>query len=401
MKLITLTPIHIGNGETLKPLSYVMDKNYIYVLDMDKFFNILSENQREQYLKWIDPILNRIAELDEKIVVTDDRNQKRNLRKLKREEEAKLSIDWFIKNRLGQNPINIAKKCLAYQIPYSIQPRRDGFKTHIKDIQNRAYIPGSEIKGAIRTSLLYEMLQEKENYKIFKNLLKDFSSIFKSGASTEKKLEKLRKIANAQEEILLRGKKKDAKFDLLKFIKITDSNSIEPQRLKIEATQMLGTNRYTRTWIETIIPKTEFNFDLSIQKRNFLDELGLKEKENWLSINKFLKNCYYRSKEILEQDEKYFSHNKTILRLIHKLKEQNQPTSPLLRLGAGQGFLGTTVDLVILKNDPQLYEVIREGVSFQRRWRTQKNNFPKTRRVINDPYNNPLNILGWVKILPD
>jgi len=217
----------------------------------------------------------------------------------------------------------------------------------------------------------------------------------------KKKLEKLRKIANAQEEILLRGKKKDAKFDLLKFIKITDSNSIEPQRLKIEATQMLGTNRYTRTWIETIIPKTEFNFDLSIQKRNFLDELGLKEKENWLSINKFLKNCYYRSKEILEQDEKYFSHNKTILRLIHKLKEQNQPTSPLLRLGAGQGFLGTTVDLVILKNDPQLYEVIREGVSFQRRWRTQKNNFPKTRRVINDPYNNPLNILGWVKILPD
>jgi len=408
MKLITLTPIHIGSGESLKPLSYITDRNLLYVLDMDKFFAVLSEAQREIYLQWMDPILNRLAQLDERIAqARADRNQKRRLQSQRREEEKKLSVRWFIENRLGQNPISFAKKCLAYQISYFITPGRDGFKTHIKDTQNQAYIPGSEIKGAIRTSLLYTMLQNGQNYKILKDSLTDFKSVLRSGKSPKKKIEKLKKLANAQDENglerkLLRGSKRDAKFDFLKFIRISDSSSIESQKLKIETTQMLRTDRYTKTWVETIVPNTQLYFDFSTQEKAFLDKLGLNGMKNWLSVPKLLEACHHRSKEILEEEERHFSDERNILDLIRRLKKENQPTSPLLRLGAGQGFLGTTIDLKVLKEDPQLYdEAIREGVSFQRRWRTQKGNFPKTRRVIVDSYNNPSAILGWIKLLPD
>ena len=67
MKITVLTPIHIGSGETLKPLSYVMDKNSLDVLNMDKFFSILSNTQREAYLGWIEPVLDKIADIDSQL----------------------------------------------------------------------------------------------------------------------------------------------------------------------------------------------------------------------------------------------------------------------------------------------------------------------------------------------
>ena len=70
MKLLlkTLTPVHIGNGETLKPLSYVIDRSFIYAINMEEFFKKLEAIQKKDvYLKWIEPILYQLFELDSKI----------------------------------------------------------------------------------------------------------------------------------------------------------------------------------------------------------------------------------------------------------------------------------------------------------------------------------------------
>jgi len=85
--------------------------------------------------------------------------------------------------------------------------------------------------------------------------------------------------------------------------------------------------------------------------------------------------------------------------MINRLKEQNKKDSPLIRMGAGQGFLGITIDLIMKKKEDQAYEVIREGVSFQRRWRTQRGNFPKTRRVVIDKNGKENALMGWAKII--
>lgn len=408
MKLITLTPIHIGSGETLKSLSYITDKNSLYVLNIDKFFALLSEDQRKKYLQWIDPIIDNLARLDEKInQAKNNWNLKRQLQNQRRELESRLSIGWFIKERLQQNPVNFAKGCLAYQIIFSSPPGRVGFKTHLKDPNNRVYIPGTEIKGAIRTSLLYSLLKDRENYEILRKSLKDFSSFFKGGASPREKIKRLTKIADAQSENglerkFLRGKEKDAKYDLLKLINISDTSSVSLTQLQISTIRVVGTPRNIKIWAETINPYTEFHFTLKVHKKIFLNKLGLGRLKDWLSISKLFEACYFRSKEMLEEEEKYFVGEKNILETISKLKKENHPNAPLLRLGWGQGFLGTTIGLKVKQNDPDLYdEAIREGVSFARRWRTQRANFPKTRRVIIDGIGNAISLLGWVKLVED
>ncbi len=404
MKLLTMTPIHVGSGETLNSLSYITHRNSLYVLDMDKFFAILSEVQREAYLQWMEPILNRMAELDGKIDQAKDNRERTQLKNQKRELGKQLSIDWFIENRLRQNPIDFLKKCLAYQLPFMFPPGRDGFRTLIKDGQNKVYIPGTEIKGTIRTSLLYSLLKDKTNYEILRESLNDFRSFFRSGASPKEKIKKLARIADAQfenglERKLLRGREKDAKYDFLKLVNISDTNPVPLTHLQINTITVLGSTRNIRIWEETINPQMEFQFNFSVQERAFLDELKLQRLKDCLSVPKILEACYYRSKEILEEEKRYFGGEKYILELINNLQNENQAISPLLRLGAGQGFLGATIGLKVKQNDPELYnDAIREGVSFLRKWRTQRENFPKTRRVVIDGQGKAINLLGWVKL---
>lgn len=332
---------------------------------MDKFFTLLSEVQREAYLQWMESIFNRIAELDEKIdQAKDNWELKRQLQNQKLEAERQLSISWFIENRLQQNPINFSKRCLAYQISFSLPPRREGFRTfrtHIKDAQNKVYIPGTEIKGAIRTSLLYSLLEDNKNYEILKGALTNFRSFFESGASPREKIERLAKIADAQSEDglerkLLRGKEKDAKYDLFRLISISDTDTVSSDRLQISTILVAGLTRNIRVWAETLNPQTEFNFSFGIQEKAFLDKLGLEKLKDHLSLSKIFEACYWRSKEILEEEERYFSGERNILRVINELKRENQPIAPLLRLGWGQGFLGTTIGLKVKINDPDLYD---------------------------------------------
>jgi CRISPR type III-A-associated RAMP protein Csm5 len=292
----------------------------------------------------------------------------------------------FIQNRLSQNPIDFAKKFIDYKISYSSLPGREGFRLHIKNADKKPYIPATEIKGAIRTSLLYTMLSDKTYYEILKK-------------SLEKK--ELNTIASEIQRKFFRGKENDAKYDLFKFIKISDTNSISTNHLKIVNVAVLGSSRNIKIWLETINPKNEFDFSLVIHENKYLEELGLEILKGYLSIDKLLYACYHRSKEILEEEERFFTGHNKILDVINKLKKANLPDSPLLRLGAGQGFLGTTIGLKVKKNDPSLYdEVLRAGISSLRRWKTQRNNFPKTRRVLIDDKGLAIDILGWVKLIP-
>ena len=101
LKIKTMTPVFIGNSETLKPLSYVVDRNFIKVIDQDKFFDTLTQDEKRQYFNWIDPILSEIASQKEKVKLADgDYDQQRQYRREQRKFETKLSIEDFITNVL-------------------------------------------------------------------------------------------------------------------------------------------------------------------------------------------------------------------------------------------------------------------------------------------------------------
>ena len=83
LQIKTLTPIHIGNGETLKPLSYVSDRSFVYVLNMDNFFESLTGIQKQKYLTWLEPILYSLSEITDKMVKARDNPElKRDLNRV-------------------------------------------------------------------------------------------------------------------------------------------------------------------------------------------------------------------------------------------------------------------------------------------------------------------------------
>jgi len=408
IKLKIVTPVFVGSGDSVKPLSYVLDGNKIHVLKENKFFISLSPQERDRYLTWIEPLIERLGQLDEQIDrARGNFERRRQLQRERREVESELSLRYFLSNQLRVNPVRFIQErgSEAYYVQCNTPPERDGFHFHLKNTAFRPYLPGTELKGALRTALLYALVSDQENYAYFWDRLDEFRRFFTSGASPRQRIWQLTKIADSLEAQLLRGKprgetKNDAKFDFFRFLNVSDSNFLSPNNLRVELTQMQGTNRYTKTWVETLAAGCEVSVQLVIGDPTFiLQELGLERLRKWLSLPKLLEACYRRAQEALAEEAAYFANEPKLRALIASLEEQNSPQAPLLRLGQGQGFLSITVDLPVKQRDPRLFdEAIREGVSFQRGFRTQRGNFPKTRRVITNREGTPLSLLGWIKI---
>lgn len=309
LRLQTLSPLHIGNGETLKPLSYVKDKSFIYVLNTEAFFREIAKIQkRNAYLNWLEPIINGILETKNKIANAKDNFElKRALNITRRDFENQLSVDGFIKNLINKNPVEFAKSCTQYKIPFSSPPQTEGFKMAVKGGNGRAYVPGTEIKGSIRTSLLYYLLQEDCNYKILKDETLNLRAIFKQGILPKERIRAFRKGSEKIERALFRGLEDNANHDFFRFVSISDSTHLSRDKLRIETTKMLGTTRFTKVFIETINPLSELEFDLCLDYKELsFENLGLKGLKEYQDKDKILYACYVHSKDILDKESKYF-----------------------------------------------------------------------------------------------
>lgn len=405
-----MTPLFIWDGDTIGPLSFVLDGDLVHVLDSDRFIRAFSPQGQEVYLSWIEPVLDRLARLDALLEQAgQDRDRRRQLNQEKRKASSELSVERFLRHRLKLNPITFVKGagCIAYSVRWAVRPGDDGFRSFIKGAGFRPYVPGTELKGALRTALLYALLETDDNYGVLRDNLVRFRKVFQSGASPKEKNKQLSQIAGQVEGATLRGSKNDAKYDLLKLLHLSDGELLTADVLRVRALESVGTNRFTRTLAEAIEPHTPFSFRLSLAATEeihwALQQLGLDElAEANLSVERLFEATCQRSAAILKADAAYFRDQPAIQQEIRRLQAENDPRSPLLRLGTGQGFLSATVGLRVRDRDPELYDrAIREGVSFQRRWRTQPGNFPKTRRVVSDGLGNPITLPGWIKLKCD
>ena len=364
------SPLFIGDGDTLTPLSYIREGNKLHIINMERFLLSLSEEERQDYIQWIEPILER---------------------KL----ASRPSLADFIRERLGKEPTLFIRKLdsISYSLSWEQPPAVDNIHTFIKGADASPFIPGTELKGALRTSLIYTLLKE-DYYKNLQPRLKSFGQHLRCGEKS-KEFGKLGK----EVESILRGKKKDdPKFDLLKFMQLGDA-PLPRESLHLYNLESIGTRRFTRMVAEGIREGTKTQVRLVlVQDELSLKNLGLEKLSANLSRDRIINSLYLRSKEILSDAAQYFKDHPRMQTHIRELEKANEPSSPLLRLGRGQGFLSTTVNLVVKQRDEELYEYVREGFSLMRRQRTTPGKFPKTRRVVSDGEGNPLALPGWVKV---
>lgn len=410
-KLKVLSPVHIGCGEQYNAISYLLDRrnrpNKIYVLDGQAIFNSLNDGQKDKFVRWLE------AERDPNLFkflqdVLEDRNFLLHGRIIAK---ALYSIPCFIGNEFLRDINAFIKQML------------------------KPYVPGTEIKGAIRTAILYCIIQDDRNIQKWleeelKNMLKepiefsneqiiarceDYINDVKNQRRPDfrkknKLSEKIKKIESLLQNKILNSyiEKFDAKYDILKFLQIGDSELISTDKLAVSYVEPFNISNRFKIFYEFLCPDTElmltsFKLEDEISKKVKTEKMNLSEdKKNIISsINTILQNCKIFSDDLLEEEISYYSdHGKAnIVNHLKKIKEQNTINSPVLRIGKDEGYLSLTVGLAVKKINPDIYENVLIHTTKNKSYDSNHGGlFPKSRKIV--CWDKQELTSGWVKLIP-
>lgn len=379
--LEVLTPVHVGSGDTVNALGYLRAGDTLHVVDPDRWSRWLEQQgQAERFVQWMDRALQ-----------TADRRQ-----------QERASLTGFVSTMLRlADTAGIARAVAHYPLRMEECNEPDplrGFKTHIRDARHRAYLPGSSLKGAIRTALIEELLLEDDQLE--QTLVQPLQRVQPSGDRRALRRE-LRTVWQDMEQALLRGGQKKANFDLLRFILLSDSEPFAHEQVSLRKVRSEGTNSPTDTWLECLRPGARTTFTLSLLPDAPLDKLGLSEElREYLVCETLLEVLYERAERRLEREAQY-SYPASVQKVLSELQARNRPDAPLLCVGWGQGYLGTTVMGLVRDELAQEYARLigkmRPALPRQGQG-VQPERFPKTRRAVRNRREEAVSVLGWVQL---
>lgn len=296
IKVKTLSPVFVGSGEKIKKKEYIFHKfeNKVLIPDLSRMYNGLKslgkDKKFETYL------------LDEYI-----------------------DLYFWLKNN------NIDKKQYLKWIKYTLDSGDAVFEnkgqkeihTFIKDSYNMPYIPGSSLKGAIRTALISENIIKNNNkFSNIKGKIERDIGFFRKRTSF------LKDDINDVESIVLNkldriNTKSNAVNDIMSTVKISDSKPLKLSDLtlcqKIDIS-LDGNQNELNVLRECLKPQTSIEFDLTIDSKLY----SFDAKKIIDSINIFFQNYYECFITPFKRGKKY---------------EENS-----FYLGGGVGFASKTID---------------------------------------------------------
>jgi CRISPR-associated protein Csm5 len=380
--LKTLTPVSVGSGGLLSPLTdYVKDDNYFYIIDQKLFEQKLSEKPAE-----INYLMDAI---------------KRNMNSSNT--SSGFILGDYIINRLKLNLSDVSYVKTPITSSQKKLLKSDKYKLHIKQCVKNAgkpYVPGSTLKGAFITALLYDHLKNKP--ALLDALLVEIKSAINDPNPKSAK-RNIAKIAdNFVNKILTIDKLK-----LSSGLKISDTNYIDIE----DSLLVVLSERYNMFFNKSQVPLLleavhnsqnsesdcfEFNGSITLNGKFEESLFSVLNDGNISALVRILNN--YASdliemeiKTISEIDEMDEDVKETYLETLESILTRTKSDKrAIVRIGAGKGFYFNTVSALIHKRDPKLFENMLK-VLFDK---YKKGHFPKTRQlIIND--NVPL---GWCRI---
>jgi CRISPR type III-A-associated RAMP protein Csm5 len=329
-----------------------------------------------------------------------NRALRQQLGRQRREAESNLSLKKFLQETLQMSqPAQWLRsvQALRYEVAAVTPPNRyEGFTLCLKTPDHRPYIPGSELKGAIRTAVLAKMLNDDVN--LLRQLAQNLRPSMTKG--------QMNALWQGNEWLLLRRNQndRDAHNDLFRGIAISDSEPLPTDALRIYAAKRLNMSRDVTVFVEAIAPNSETEVTLSVAcPDRWLQAIGLTDKAGWLDWAKLAHALYEHSNAILDFIAKKFPAREfpQVQAKAQKLKEQNKPDEPLVCLGWGQGFLSITMTEPLRQKFPTAYETLRQAMAqaIRQYERTKQNNFPKTIWAALDANSQPSDLFGWVQLI--
>lgn len=368
IKIETLTAVHIGSGETLQygtdfVTGETEDGDVLSIIEPRKVLDLIGVDNVQQWVKAIE-----------------------------RKEPTSQVVKRYVPNAKLEDYSN------RIILEWSDVRDTDTLKEQIHNGQGRPYIPGSSIKGAIRTSILASLadtIQSKEN-KIDKSG-KDFKGFFKQKADA-KRIESELFGATPNNDIFRFLQVGDAYFGELREVAIRMVNINER-----ECHSFWDTSK--PQLIEAISPEddSEFQLKLNISGYNFsrgkvnqLPSCMSSEAELFRTINTHTQKLlceeleYWEEREDKDESDKvtiYLEKVNDILSIARACKDGKEC---ILRIGHGSGWCFITGAWAkSLKN----FDSLVVPVSRPKNSNYEQYDFPKTRRVDDE-----CELLGFVKL---
>lgn len=236
-------------------------------------------------------------------------------------------------------------------------------RRHIHTI-NGLYIPGSSIKGSIRTAVLWSMVNENRG-------LLNFAISLMEKATKRKRITRdvLKKLDDNLENRVFREGESKATKDFMKGLIVGDCGFFTGAVYQIH---VLGTNISVAA--ECIEPNQMNEFELKFK--------GVDEE----LIRESCRNFYRR---VAEVELEYGYPDEKTRRFFKSVMGKAFP----LRVGFGSGWYSTTIG-TLLREHPKFEHLRRKlGLGKNPRSRKLSRNFPATRRVTADSYP-----LGWMEV---
>jgi CRISPR-associated protein Csm5 len=313
MKLLleTLTPVHIGSGESIEPYEYVISDKF-YRINLGKFISSLDVKDRDTFLK---------LSSSDMIQTRKFIKEKANLPSVT---EYSMNVDSEVRE-IYENKMDDPNNQLSIQI-------------FIKT-SSRPFIPGSSVKGAIRTALLFSMADKpiKDTHDIEKNVFKfenpkdDPFRVLKISDSLPVNLS----------DMIVYTVKTYAKKD--KF-------AASGYNILIEGTNSDYTDKTVRI-------SHDINIDRELNKQNKFD----------INIDKITSSCNEFYQNVIQSELNFYNSSKTsyaydryeMLEEISSHLEKEK--SFILRLGWGSGYDSVTINLAKKIPDPKISRRLIHG----------------------------------------
>jgi CRISPR/Cas system CSM-associated protein Csm5 (group 7 of RAMP superfamily) len=350
IKIDVITPVHIGAGAEKK---WIKDIDYFFDQGKIKIFDIISllKDKDDDYLSKV--------------------------------------VEAISERKLFSDTTLISKNQIKPFIEYKYNREPDEIFTHIRNGLGKIYIPGSSLKGAIRSALLgYLYFKDQNIRKIgrnpkiddvifgnFKNSVMRFIQVTDAEFSNNStslfntKIYSLGKSSNNKFEGQWKHDRENEKGDRKKFSTNGFVNTYECLNIgAISASRIVIT--------ENIIKLLD-----SENKPKNTDEIII--RNNTKPVKEILKMINEQTKNYLEKEIKYFEYHEgdkseiIIEELTNLLNETNKckDNACILHLGSGSGFHGIT-------GDWQFENHIINGIRNGGRGQINGRDAAKTRRLI-------------------
>ena len=363
LRITTVTPVTIGSGVELSPYAdYIIDKGQVCFIDKGRMVQRIMQKGDSYLDRYVYGIANGM-----------DNNR------------SKFDLNSFLlNNQIVQSIDEITfSKCKAEIFSIQTLP----IKGIIKSPLSEPYFPGSSIKGALKTVLMYNWLKTNKNAdQVIEEVIKG-KEIEKNG---------VKKWVGTSFDSL------EKKFECY----VNDKNEIVRPKTIQQVTDSKMMPQQSNVVVDTLRAGIPLRFECIAKNQSTEFELTL-ENYKWEDLaaqaNDYATSVLDREFKLVQENEKlidYYNHLSDVEEMIIKAKNG----IAYLRIGFGKGYylnsLGIAIyDYVIQKGKEKLYDkfeffIKKEVAKKGKQDDFSLEEFPRTRLMVKKTQEP----LGWIKI---